>query len=215
MIDRWKKAVNSNEVFGAILTDLSKSFECIFHNLLVAKLHAYGLSLPALEMIQDYLLNQKQRTKIGFSCSTWKNIISGVPQGLILGPLLSNIFLCNLFLEHENCCYVNYAENTTPYIVANITVEVLEKLTNITQRLFTWFANNQMKENLGKCHLSTQEDANIQISNTTINCSRSQKLLGIVFENKLKIFEQTEQTENICQKTNKKLNALAVVTNYM
>ena len=132
-----EKAVDSNKVFGAILTDLSKAFDFICHDLLVAKLHAYGLSLPALKMIQDYLLNRKQRTKIGSSYSTWENIISGVPQGSILGPLLFNIFLCNLFLEHENSCYANYADDTTPYIAANITVEVLEKLTHITQRLFT------------------------------------------------------------------------------
>ena len=150
-------------------------------------------------MIQDYLLNRKQRTKIGSSYSTWENIISGVPQGSILGPLLFNIFLCDLFLEHENCCYVNYADDTTPYIVANNTAEVLEKLTNIMQRLFTWFANIRMEANLGKCHLllSTQEDANIQISNTTINCSRSQKLLGMVFDNKLKL---DRHIQNICLK---------------
>ena len=117
-------------------------------------------------------------------------------------------------MEHENCCYVNYADDTTPYIVANNTAEVLDKLTNITQRLFTWFVSNQMKVNLGKCHLllSTQGDANIQISNTTINCSRSQKLLGIVFDNELKF---DKYIENICQKANSKLNALARVTNYM
>ena len=132
--NRWKKAVDSNKVFGAILTDLSKAFDCICHDLLVAKLHAYGLSLPALKMIQDYLLNRKQRTKIGSSYSTWDNI-SVVPQGSILGSLLFNIFLCNLFLEHENCYYVNYADDTIPYIVANNTAEVLQKLTNITQRL--------------------------------------------------------------------------------
>ena len=71
-----------------------------------------------------------------------------------------------------------------------------------------------MKANHGKCHLllSTQEDGNIQLPNTTINCSRSQKLLGVAFDNKLKF---DKLIENICQKANRKLNALARVTNSM
>ena len=195
MTEKWKKAIDSNKVFGAILTDLSKAFDCICHDLLIAKLHAYGLSLPALKMIQDYLQNRKQRTKIGSSYSAWENIIVGVPQGSILGPLLFNIFLCNF------SWFTNYADDTTPYAVANDTTEVLENLTNITRKLFTWFANNQMKANHGKCHilLSTQEDANVQIENSIINCSRSQKLLGIVLDNKLKF---DKHIENICQKAN-------------
>ena len=214
MIDKWKKAVDKNKVFGAILTDLSKAFDCICHDLLIAKLHAYGLSLPALKMIQDYLMNRKQRTKIGSSYSSWEEIVSGVPQGSILGPLLFNIFLCDLFLEHEGYFFSNYADDTTPYVVANNTTEVVENLTNITQKLFTWFANNHMKANPSKCHLllSTQEEANIQIANTTIKNSKSQKLLGVVLDNKLKF---DIHVGNICQKANRKLNALARLTNYM
>ena len=107
----------------------------------------------------------------------------------------------------------NYTDETNPYVVANNTVEVLENGINIRQRLITWFANNQRKENHGKCHLllRTQEDANIQIANTTISCSRSQKLLGIVFNNKPKFYKHIE---NICQKGNIKLNLLATVINY-
>ena len=120
MIDKWKKEVDSNKVFGALLTDLLKAFDCISHDLLVAKLHALGLSLPALKMIQNYLLNQKQRTKTGSSYSTWENIISGIPQGSTLRSLLFNIFLCDLILEHENCCNANYGDDTTPLLLQAI-----------------------------------------------------------------------------------------------
>ena len=107
MIDKWKKAVDNHKVFGAVLTDLSKAFDCICHDLLIAKLNAYGLSLPALKLITDYLQNRKQKTKIGSIYSDWKDIFSGVPQGSIFGLLLFNIFLCDLFLEDES----NYFSN--------------------------------------------------------------------------------------------------------
>ena len=60
MIDKWKKAVDNHKVFGAVLTDLSKAFDCICHDLLIAKLNAYGLSLPALKLIT---VPSKSKTK--------------------------------------------------------------------------------------------------------------------------------------------------------
>ena len=83
-------------MFGALLTDLSKAFDCLDHELLIAKLNAYGFSLPALELVHDYLSNRKQRTKVNRTYSSWLEIVFVVAQGSILGPLLFNIFLADL-----------------------------------------------------------------------------------------------------------------------
>ena len=91
-------------------------------------------SLPALKLITDYLQNWKQRTKLGSIYSDWEDVISGVPQGSVLGSLLFNIFLCGLFLGDENNHFANYADCTTPYSFGSTTAEVLENLSGITKK---------------------------------------------------------------------------------
>ena len=115
MLEKWKRSIDRGKVFGALLTDLSKAFDCLNHDLLIAKLNAYGFSLPALRLIHDYLLNRKQRTRISNSCSTWIEIIIGVPQESILGPLFSTFSLriCSSF------SIVIYTDVNTPYATAN------------------------------------------------------------------------------------------------
>ena len=73
--------------------DLSKAFDTINYELLIAKLHACGFTNPALKMVYSYLKNRWHRTKINTIFSTWKELLTGVPQGSILGPLLFNIYI--------------------------------------------------------------------------------------------------------------------------
>ena len=96
-VRKMEKCVCKGKYFGALLTDLSKAFDFLDHKLLIYKLNAYSLNIPALRLIHDYLLNRKQRIKIE---NIW--IVFGVTQVLILRPLLFNIFLADLFFMISN-----------------------------------------------------------------------------------------------------------------
>ena len=138
---------------GALLTDLSKAFDCLYHDLLIEKLNAYGFSLPALRLIHNYLLNRKQRTRINNSYNTWMEIAFGVPQGSILGPFLFNIFLVDLFFIVNSMDNANYVDGNTPYATANDIDSLIVSFEKASKSLFTWFDNNLMKINADKCHL--------------------------------------------------------------
>ena len=92
MIEKWKKNVDNKGTFEALLTDLSKAFDCIPHELLIAKLSAHGFDFKALKFIYSYINNRKQKVRINESFSEWAELIFAVPQGSILGT-----FLCDLF----------------------------------------------------------------------------------------------------------------------
>ena len=77
--------------------DLSKAFDTINHELLMAKLHAYGFSIEALEILLSYLQERWQRVKINTTFSSWTQLLQGVPQGSVLGPMLFNIYISDMF----------------------------------------------------------------------------------------------------------------------
>ena len=72
MIEKWKDSVGNGGAFGTLMTDLSKAFDCLHHELLIAKLDAYGFDIKSVELIQQYLSNRKQRVKEGNSYISWK-----------------------------------------------------------------------------------------------------------------------------------------------
>ena len=116
LLEKWCNNVDQGRMFRALLTGLSKAFDCLPHDINIAKLYAYGFDMKALDLIYDYLRNRKQITKIDDVNSSWQNTLYGVPQGSILGPLLLNINLCNLFLIMNHEYNANYIDDNTSYI---------------------------------------------------------------------------------------------------
>ena len=187
MLEKWKLAINNKKTFGALLTDLSKAFDCLPHDLLAAKLNAYGLSLTALRLVLSYLSNRKQRTKINSKFSSWEEILFGVPQGSIFGPLMLNIFICDLFFITNGIDFASYADDNTPFIIGEGIDDVIFKLQNASKTLFQWFYDNQMKAKPDKCHFicSSNEKLNIVIEDQTISNSNCEKHLGVLLDSKL------------------------------
>ena len=95
--------------------DLSKAYDCLPHDLIIAKLEAYGLDTNSLRFIFDYLSSRKQRTKIGSAYSNWSKVLRRIPQGSILGPLLFNIFINDIFFFIAKSEICNFADGNTLY----------------------------------------------------------------------------------------------------
>ena len=110
--EKWKQSLVNHGYAGNVIMDLSKAFDTINHELFIAKLHAYGFTKLALKLMYSYLNDRWHRTKINTTFSTWKKLLSGVPQWYILGLLLFNIYINDLFFILENTHVCNYADDT-------------------------------------------------------------------------------------------------------
>ena len=215
LVEKCRKFIDKGGFNGIFFTDLSKAFDCIDHELLTAKLHAYGFDIDSLRYIYSYLTERIQkRVKINSSYSKWNEVEFGVPQGSILGPLLFNIYICDMFFSGIEIDLANYADDTTPFTCDMQFDKVIESLTTNVEKLFQWFSDNYLKPNPDKCHFLTNYTGNsmINIKQEVIPNSLNQKLLGIEFNNK---FCFDDHVSKLCRKASQKLNALSRVAHYM
>ena len=83
MLEKWKRALDKGEYVSALFMDLSKAFDTINLDLLIAKLRAYGLSKEALKLMKSHLKNRKQTVQIDNKFSSERDVIAGVPHGSI------------------------------------------------------------------------------------------------------------------------------------
>ena len=116
MIEKWKKVVDNGGVFGALLTDLSKAFDCIPYDLIIIKLEAYGFQIDALRIVYDYLSNRKQRVKLNETFSPWRALEHGVSQGSIL-VRLSSVYIYVTFFTSLTVFILQAMRMIPPYIL--------------------------------------------------------------------------------------------------
>ena len=161
-----------------------------------------------------------QRTKVNGAYSSWRKLLSGVPQGSILGPLLFNIFINDIFFFLDKIKIANFADDNTVYTVENDIMELLTTLESEILSVLNWFKLNEMKPNQGKCHLlvadinhkSYTSNSHIYLDNAFVENEESVKLLGVTIDQNLD-FE--EHISLLIKEGNKKLHALMRIAKYL
>ena len=217
LLDKLNKSIAKGRKTGVFMMDLSKPFDCISHDLLIAKSHAYEFENQSLKLIHNYLNGRKQKVKINSKYNTWKENINDVPQGSVLGPLLFNIFINDLFLFIVNSDVCNFADDNTLSISDVFIEQIINKLEFDIDIVQTWFCNNGMLLNKTKCkYLIVESFRNkrvgkdkIQIKNKEIVESEEEKLLGVTIDNNLTMNKKK------CKQASNKLNALARIAKYL
>ena len=192
MAEEWKENLDNNFIVGAVLTDLSKAFDCIPHDLLIAKLSAYGLNSGSLCYIYSYLKDRKQCLQINNKQSEFDTIISRVPQGSTFGPILYNIFFNNFFFFIPKASVHNFADVNTLASFASTLKELLPILESECEAAISWLHNNKMIVNPDDFQLifldkrgSDNTNIELRIGNEKIESILSVKLPGIHIDDKL------------------------------
>ena len=136
-----EKCKSSLDNAGAVLMDLSRAFDCLNLELVIAKLASYGFSKGALNLINSYLHEKRHRVKVNCSFSTWKKTSLGVPQGSVLDPLLFNFYINDSFYLVKDTDLCNYADDNTLFSCGSDVDVALESLERDACLLSQWLEN--------------------------------------------------------------------------
>ena len=207
------KCLDNGECIDIVYLDFSKAFDRVSHMLLKYKLIAHGITGNLLEWIVEWLKNRKQRVILNGVKSNWKPVISGVPQGSVLGPLLFILYINDIELHLKNKISA-FADDSK--IVSSINnIGDCFKLQHDINYLIAWSDKWQMPFNIDKCKVMHFGNDNYnfeyEINGNWLESVEFQRNLGIIVDKSLKFSNQCLSARN---KANRALSFIKRNVNY-
>jgi hypothetical protein len=211
-LDYATKVIYEKDSLDILFIDFEKAFDKVPHKRLLLKLEKYGISCKVLNWFEAFLKNRRQRFVLGDYMSDWNEILSGVPQGSVIGPILFIIYINDL-LDTLSCVTKMYADDTK--ILARIRKDHIEQDTQTIQKdidqVVQWTNIWLMRLNIGKCkimHVGKQNHSySYAINNyetnqpTPLDKTTLERDLGIMLSNNLKFHAQTGKAASNANKT--------------
>ena len=201
IMDKWTEFLDLGGQVDVVYTDLEKAFDKIPHKRLISKLHSYGLNNGIIDWIEAFLTNRKQRVRIKQSYSKWAQVISGVPQGSVLGPILFIIYINDL-IEHcdSGSDIFLFADDAKIFSLVSKKEDCIT-LQQDLDKFNDWIGKWLLSLNVGKCKTvsigkNNEIFSTYTISGHIIDKVQTIKDLGVVFDSRLKFDEHIDEKVN-------------------
>ena len=221
LLDKWLKNIEKGEITGAVFFDLRKAFDVVDHEILLKKLKSHKFDNRTMEWMASYLTNRRQCIVDKTATSSLQQVISGVPQGSVLGPVLFLIFINDMPLFINEAYAEIYADDTTAHTAHKDQNVVEVKLQGSSTDFKFWCIVHKMFVNLTKTssmsigsrqNLSNYDELNITIDNEDISNVDNQKLLGIIID---KTLSWDKQIDSVCLNITRRITLVKLLSKYV
>ena len=221
IVDNLLEELDNGKVTAGIYLDLSKAFDTVDHKILLTKLQYYGIRGEALRWFQSYLTNRQQFTVANGICSTQQNVLYGVPQGSVLGPLLFLIYVNDIAAALPSHKLRLFADDSNIFVSDINPRSLKNQMISVLKNMDVWFRANKLTINISKTKYSifvkqNQEIPNILnsivVNGTKISRVPDSKYLGLVLDDKL---SWTKHIDELNEKLTKTIQAYKIVTHFL